>query len=59
MSDMRDALDALVGSTMLGGCDDCHAEQTMRRDESGVYVLQIAHDPTCPTLRKMERRRRR
>lgn len=41
-------LDQLVGRTIRGGCDDCLAEQTMTRDENGVYHLTIAHDAQCP-----------
>lgn len=48
-------LDDLVGKSSVGGCDDCAAVQTMSRDEWDVYHLLIEHDPTCPTLARIER----
>ena len=45
-------LDALEGRTVPGGCDDCRAEATIhgRDPETGVYVVTVAHYPTCPWL---------
>ena len=51
-------LDAMVGSRSSGGCPDCHAEQSFSRDKSGIYHLLIEHDPSCPTLARIERRQR-
>ncbi len=44
---------------LLGGCGDCNAVQEMREVEPGVWVLEIRHDPTCPTYRRIVARRER
>ncbi|MHA6512001.1 hypothetical protein [Tessaracoccus sp. Z1128] len=47
----NDALDALVGRTVPGGCVDCNADATIYRDtETGTYVVTVAHDHGCPWL---------
>ena len=48
-------LDAMTGHRMPGGCGDCTAFQTLDRHDSGVYVLTVHHDDTCPTYRGMTR----
>lgn len=32
-----------------GGCSDCNAYQTVKRDDNGVKVT-VHHDPACPWL---------
>lgn len=56
---MSTFLDALVGTSFNGGCDDCGARHKLAKDPSGIYVLTIEHDPTCPALAAMERRQYR
>lgn len=50
-------LDRLLNRPMPGGCPDCNAVQTLTAS-GGIYVLQIAHDDTCPALAKRERKHR-
>ncbi len=52
-------LDALLGTSFDGGCDDCGARHQLAKDSSGIYVLTVEHDPTCPALAAIERRRSR
>ncbi|MDP9431752.1 MAG: hypothetical protein M3P91_03275 [Actinomycetota bacterium] len=47
------ALDGLTGRRLPGGCDDCTAFQTVEQQASGVYVLLVHHDDTCPDYRAM------
>lgn len=49
-------LDAMTGHRMPGGCDDCTAFQTLDRHDSGVYLLTVHHDDTCPSYRGMTSR---
>ncbi|NYI42048.1 hypothetical protein [Demequina lutea] len=42
---------------VMGGCGDCNAVQEMREAEPGVWVLEVRHDPTCPTYRRIVARR--
>lgn len=49
-------LDGLVGASSPGACDDCGASQSMSKDSSGIYVLTVAHDDTCPELARREKR---
>ena len=51
-------LDALLGGRIPGGCDDCDAYQELSTDGSGIYVLAIRHDDTCPWLQARERKAR-
>ncbi|MGO2658367.1 hypothetical protein [Mycetocola reblochoni] len=37
-----------------GLCPDCNAEARLEPASSGVTVLQILHDDTCPTLARIE-----
>ncbi len=50
------ALDHLAGRRLPGGCDDCHAYQTVEQQAPGVYVLLVHHDDTCPDYRAMRTR---
>ncbi len=50
------ALDGLAGRRLPGGCDDCTAYQTIEQQASGVYVLLVHHDDTCPAYRAMPTR---
>lgn len=38
---------------VMGGCDGCNAVQEMHEAEPGVYVLNVIHDETCPTYRRI------
>lgn len=42
---------------VMGGCATCDAVQEMREAEPGVWVLEVRHDPTCPTYRRIVARR--
>jgi hypothetical protein len=35
-------------------CPDCFAEKQLA-SRDGIYVLEVRHDPTCPTFLAMER----
>lgn len=43
-------LNEAVGQDIPGGCDDCGAVQRMRKEDDGIYVLNVQHDDRCPTL---------
>jgi hypothetical protein len=47
---------ALVGRRVPGGCDDCHADQTVEQRAPGVYLLVVRHDDTCPAYQAMPTR---
>lgn len=47
---LRACLRQLAGRRVPGGCGDCDAYQVMTED-SGVFVLTVHHDDTCPTYR--------
>ncbi len=49
------ALDAMTGHRIPGGCDDCHAYQTIEQAAPGVHLLVVFHDDTCPDLRRRSR----
>ena len=42
---------------VMGGCATCNAVQEMREVDPGVWVLEVRHDPTCPTYRRIVARR--
>ena len=52
---LADLLGPPIGHVIPGGCDDCTAEQTVRRDprHPDIWRLLITHDDTCPTYREM------
>lgn len=50
------ALAALDGARVPGGCEHCDAEQTVRPDGAGVWVVTVEHDPQCPVLLAKVRR---
>ena len=52
MRPVSSVLDALTGHPMPGGCDDCTAYQRVTRHDTGVYVLTVHHDDTCPDYRR-------
>jgi len=56
--DIHESLGELVGQTRPGGCDDCDAVQTVERDPDlpGLYHLQVQHDDSCPTYRRLKRK---
>ena len=56
-ADVPSVLDALTGRRLPGGCDDCHAYQTVVRITDGYYRLNVHHDDTCPTYRAVLRGR--
>ncbi|MBA2730481.1 MAG: hypothetical protein H0U48_06995 [Euzebyaceae bacterium] len=35
-------------------CPDCDADAALREVRPLVYVLDVAHDDTCPTLARLE-----
>lgn len=43
-------LEALPDQPIPGGCDDCDAVQRLTTDGTGIYVLTVFHDDTCPWL---------
>lgn len=42
---------------VMGGCANCRAVQEMHEAEPGVWVLEVRHDPTCPTYMRIVARR--
>ncbi len=34
-------------------CPDCASETELRRDDDGVFLLEVRHDDTCPTFRRI------
>lgn len=52
---VSNVLDQMTGHRMPGGCDDCTAYQTLDRHETGVYLLVVHHDDTCPAYRALPR----
>lgn len=52
-------LRTLIGKETPGGCSDCSAFQTVRRDRDGIFRLTVHHDESCPWLAARNRRRRR
>jgi hypothetical protein len=44
------------GLRARGGCDTCDAEQELVVGANGVHRIKIAHDPWCPTLKRMRAR---
>jgi hypothetical protein len=48
---LRDALNALVGQRMDGGCEHCTAQQVLRKRNSSVYVIETEHATWCPQSR--------
>lgn len=50
-------LGPLEGAEIPGGCDDCDAYQTVEAVQSGVWVLTVHHDDSCPTWMAIQRRR--
>jgi hypothetical protein len=46
----------LVGQEILGGCENCTAFQTVPAVTEGVWLLNVHHDDTCPTLARMQGR---
>lgn len=51
--DVAKLLGAAIGTQIPGGCGDCDAYQTMRRDRLGIFHLTVHHDDTCPAYRAM------
>jgi hypothetical protein len=47
--------EALLDQRIPGGCDDCDAYQQLTTDGSGIYVLAVRHDATCPWLSQRDR----
>ncbi|MGJ6961150.1 hypothetical protein ACSDR0_04510 [Streptosporangium sp. G11] len=40
-----------------GGCDDCHAYQTVKKVTGRITQITVHHDNTCPALRARQNRR--
>jgi len=34
-------------------CPDCASDTELRRDDDGVFHLDVHHDDTCPTFRRI------
>ncbi|MFF1702581.1 hypothetical protein [Streptomyces sp. NPDC058252] len=47
----------LNGATIPGGCDDCTAEQGLAEVQPGIWTLNVRHDATCPTWRRIQQAR--
>lgn len=47
----------LDGKRVPGGCDTCNAYQTVEAVMAGMWQISVHHDPGCPTLAAIERRR--
>ncbi len=45
---------SIDGARIPGGCDDCHAYQTVHPVETGVTRIAIHHDEWCPTYQRMQ-----
>lgn len=41
----------------IGGCGDCNAVQELTEVVPGVWILEVRHDPTCSTYRRILSRR--
>lgn len=54
----RDLLQALAGQRIPGGCEDCAAYQTVDASQAPVFAIRVHHDDTCPTYRRIKRRRK-
>jgi hypothetical protein len=50
--------EALLDQRIPGGCDDCDAYQQLTTDGSGIYLLEVFHDDSCPYLSRIEGRTR-
>jgi len=50
-------LGPLDGERIPGGCETCDAYQTVEPFAAGIWRLIVHHDPGCPTLAELERRR--
>lgn len=49
--------DVLDGAVIPGGCDTCNAEQRIRQEQPGFWVIGIAHDDWCPTWQRIQAQR--
>lgn len=49
-------LRALIGHALPGGCPDCTATAELTEPIPGVFVAEIAHDDTCPTWARMQKK---
>jgi hypothetical protein len=52
---ISEILDGVFGARIPGGCDDGDAYQEMTK-QHGMYVMNIHHDDTCPTWRRIQAR---
>ncbi|HET6877726.1 MAG TPA: hypothetical protein VFH38_09380 [Jatrophihabitans sp.] len=46
----RRTAEAFAGSYR---CPDCSADSRLTEHTPGIYLLEVAHDPTCPLLAAM------
>jgi len=51
-TDLDPATMALIGR--LAECPDCCADTELVQPTPGVHVLEVRHDETCPTYRRMQ-----
>jgi hypothetical protein len=48
---------AAVAFARSYSCPDCSSDQQLLEEGNGLYVLEVAHDPTCPWLAARQRGR--
>ncbi len=48
-------LDELLDQSIPGGCPDCGAIQRLTTDGTGVYMLEVRHDDSCPYFGRVTR----
>lgn len=44
----------MINLPVAHDCPDCLSETRIIHLESNVHVVQISHDPTCPTYQRIE-----
>jgi hypothetical protein len=56
---LRELAVALRGAEIPGGCDECNANQTLKKDPDfpSLFHLHIHHDDWWPFLARIEARR--
>ncbi|AXB47294.1 hypothetical protein A4R43_36615 [Amycolatopsis albispora] len=52
---LAQALGPLIGQRVPGGCEDCDAYRTVKRDAQHrrMWHVTVHHDDTCPQFRQM------
>jgi hypothetical protein len=57
--DLTKIFGPLDGQQVPGGCDDCHACQTLSIDPDGIWHVRVHHDHWCPWLAAHQHRLRK